>query len=212
MRLHASVLLIGCLVMALTTGNGRAESIDAAITRLRQGTTSERRQAAEVLAHIGDQRAIQPLLRALHDPDQLVRAVAEQALWHIWQHSGKPKVDARLREGMLAMRRGALQQAVAIFTEVIERAPDFAEGYNKRATAYYLMQEFAKSIRDCERTLALNPVHFGALSGAGLNYLSLHNLPKALEYFERAVAVNPNLLQIQQYIKRIKQYLRDQTL
>ena len=59
-------------------------------------------------------------------------------------------------------------------------------------------------------TLALNPIHFGALSGAGLGYLGLRNLVKALEYFERAIAVNPNMVQIQRYVEDIKKFLRDQ--
>ena len=105
----------------------------------------------------------------------------------------------------------AFEEAVTIFTEVIEMAPDFAEGYNKRATTYYLIQEYEKSIRDCDTTIALNPVHFGGLSGAGLCYLGLRNLPKALDYFERAIAVNPNMQQIQGYVEEIKKFLRDQS-
>jgi tetratricopeptide (TPR) repeat protein len=109
------------------------------------------------------------------------------------------------------MQRGAFPQAIAIFTHVIEMAPNFAEAYNKRATTYYLMREFEKSISDCDQALALNPIHFGALSGAVLCYVELRNLVKALDYFERAIAVNPNMTQIQRYIEDIKKFLRDQT-
>src|SRR4029450_11484115 len=172
---------------------------------------SERRHATEVLAQIGDQRAAPVLAQALRDDDALVRETAEQALWSVWHRSGKLEVDARLHDGIMAMQRGAFEEALAIFTEVIEMAPDFAEGYNKRATTYYLMQEYEKSIRDFDKTITLNSVHFGALSGAGLNYLGLHDLRKALEYFERAVEVNPNMPQVQQYIEAIRKYLRDQS-
>jgi tetratricopeptide (TPR) repeat protein len=196
----------------MSTGNGRTEPVSEQILLLQHGSTSERRSAAEVLARVGDQRAIEPLRRALRDPDQLVRHTAEQALWSIWHRSGQSAVDRRLHEGIAAMQAGALPRAVSIFTDVIDMAPDFAEGYNKRATTYYLMQEYEKSIVDCEKTLALNPIHFGALSGTGLNYLGLRNFTKALEYFERAVEVNPNMPQIQEYIEGIKKYLRDQTL
>ncbi|PON10915.1 hypothetical protein C2W62_47560, partial [Candidatus Entotheonella serta] len=79
------------------------------------------------------------------------------------------------------------------------------------ATTYYLMRRYEESIADCERTIALNPHHFGALSGAGLCYLGQRNLTKALEFFERAVVVNPNMPQIQQYIEEIKRFLRDQS-
>lgn len=207
-----TILVIGVLAVALTSGNGASDPISQAMAVLQKGNTSERRQAAEVLARLGDQRTGPVLGRALRDPDQLVRETAEQALWSVWHRSGRPEVDARLQDGMVEMQRGALESAVAIFTEVIDMAPDFAEGYNKRATTYYLMQEYEQSIRDCDQTIALNPIHFGALSGAGLNYLGLHEPRKALEYFERAVEVNPNMPQIQAYIEAIKKFLRDQSL
>ncbi len=203
---------VGILVLGLAASNGAAEPVSQSIVLLQRGSTAERREAVDVLARLGDQRAIQPLAEALRDDDVLVRQAAEQALWYIWHRSGNTEVDAHLQMGMVAMQRGALQQAVDIFTDVIERLSDFAEGYNKRATTYYLMQDYDKSIADCDRTLELNPVHFGALSGAGLCYLGLRNLHKALEYFERAVAVNPNLPQIKQYIEDINQYFRDQSL
>ena len=85
-------------------------------------------------------------------------------------------------------------------------------GTHSVATVLYMMQAYERSIADCEKTIALNPVHFGALSGTGLNYLGLRNLVKALAYFERAVEVNPNMPQIQSYIEAIKKYLRDETL
>lgn len=207
-----AILAIGVLAAALTSGNGASEPVSQAIAALQNGNTAERRQAAEVLARLGEQRAIPPLARALRDADQLVRETAEQALWSIWHHSGKTEVDARLQDGMIEMQRGAFERAVAIFTEVIGLAPDFAEGYNKRATTYYLMQEYEQSIRDCEKTIALNPIHFGALSGNGLNYLGLREPRKALEYFERALEANPNMPQIQAYIEAIRKFLRDQSL
>jgi tetratricopeptide (TPR) repeat protein len=202
----------GALGLALAVGNGAAEPVSQSIGLLQKGNTAQRRDATEILARLGDQRAVQPLLVALRDDDQLVRQGAEQALWHIWHRSGDVEVDARLQEGVAAMQQGAWHEAIEAFTEVIEMAPNFAEGYNKRATTYYLMQEFEKSIADCEKTIALNPYHFGALSGAGLCYLGLRDLGKALEYFERAVVVNPNLPQIKQYIQEIKQFFRDQSL
>ena len=204
------MLAASVFILAMASRNGATEPVSQAIAALQKGNTSDRRHAVGVLAQLGDPRAAQPLAQALRDDDALVRETAEQALWSVWHHSGKPEVDERLRDGMMAMQRGAFEQAVAIFTDVIEMAPDFAEGYNKRATTYYLMQEFEKSISDCDKTIALNPIHFGALSGAGLCYLGLRNLIKALEYFERAMAVNPNMVQIQRYVEDIKKFLRDQ--
>lgn len=207
-----ALLVAGIMLVAFTSSNGATEPVGQALRALQQGQTSERRQAAEVLARLGDQRAVQPLVQALRDQDQLVREAAEQALWSIWHRSGISEVDARLQDGIAEMQGGAFARAVEIFTEVITMAPNFAEGYNKRATTYYLMQEFERSIEDCEKTIALNPVHFGALSGTGLNYLGLRDLRKAMAFFERAVAVNPNMPQIQTYIETIRKFLRDQSL
>lgn len=205
------ILAGSVFILAVVLRNGATEPVSQAIALLQKGTTLERRQAVESLVQIGDQRAVQPLSQALRDDDVLVRETAERALWSIWHRSGKLEVDARLQDGIMAMQRGALAEAVAIFTDVIEMAPDFAEGYNKRATTYYLMQEYEKAIRDCDRTITLNPLHFGALSGAGLCYLGLRNLPKALAYFERALVANPNMPQIRHYVEEIKKFLRDQS-
>lgn len=207
-----SIFLAGTLVFALAVGNGSADPVSQNIVLLQKGNTTERREAVGILARVGDHRATQALVEALRDDDALVREGAERALWSMWHRSGDPKVDARLQEGIAAMQRGTWQRAVEIFSDVIARAPNFAEGYNKRATTYYLMKQFDKSIEDCERTIALNPVHFGALSGAGLCYLGQRDLHRALSYFERAIAVNPNMPAIQHYIHEIKQFLRDQSL
>lgn len=206
------LLVAGLCVLIAAVTNGATDPIRLALNHLQTGTPAERRMAAERLAQIGDHSAIHPLLHVLRDADPLVREVAEQALWQIWLRSGRTDADAHLQDGIVLMRQGDFQQAVATFTEVIEMAPDFAEAYNKRATTYYLMKAYEKSIRDCDSTLRLNPVHFGALSGAGLNHLALRNPLKALAFFERAVAVNPNMPQIHQYIKAIKDFLRDNTL
>lgn len=210
--MEISILMLGVLVVTMAATNGVTEPVNQSIVTLQRGNTAERREAISVLSRLGDQRSISPLAQALHDPDLFVQQGAEQALWRIFHESGKVAIDTRLQDGIDALQRGALPHAIAVFTDVIEQAPDFAEGYNKRATTYYMMEEYEKSIDDCDRTLVLNPVHFGALSGAGLCYLRLRELNKALEYFERAVTINPNMPQIQQYIEDIKKYLRDQSL
>ncbi len=206
------VLIAAMLFVAMAAGNGIAEPVSQSIVLLQRGDTTERREAVGILARLGDQRAVGPLAKALkNDADAFVREGAERALWQIWHRSGDESVDALLQEGIEAMQRGNYQAAIDLFTQVIEAAPNFAEGYNKRATTYYLMQMYEESIADCERTIALNPHHFGALSGGGLCYLSQRNMTKALEWFERAVGGNPNMPQIEQYIEDIKRFLRDQS-
>src|SRR5436853_2611517 len=123
-----------------------------------------------------------------------VRAVqAASALWEMWHRSGDPQVDAVLRQGLEAMERQDVEQAEAIFTRVIQLAPSFAEGWNKRATVRFLAKDYAASIADCRETVARNPNHFGALSGQGLCHLALEQYKEAAECFRRTLAIHPSL-------------------
>ena len=205
------VMTVGLALMVLLSRNGSAEPITEAIAMLEKGKTTERREAVLTLARIGDQRAAQPLAKAMHDADRMVRETSAQALWQVWHRSGDVAVDERLHAGIEAMNRRALDEAVEIFNEVIDMAPDFAEGYNKRATVYYMQERYEESLEDCLKTLDMNSIHFGALSGSGLVYLGLRKPVKALELFKRAIAVNPNMPSVIKNIEDITRYLRDQT-
>jgi tetratricopeptide (TPR) repeat protein len=194
------------LLVALLTA-APAQQADL-LERLRSGAAADRRAAAEELGASGDDGATPGLVQALRDADPDVRAEAHEALWAIWQRSGDPAVDLLLQQGIALMAAGRLPESITVFSDVIARAPAFAEGWNKRATAYYLMGELDRSLADCEEVVQRNPSHFGALSGFGLIYLQKESLPKAAEYFEKALAVNPNLAQIERVLKEIREVLR----
>ena len=180
----------------------------ALLERLRNGAVEERRGAAERLGEIGDDGATTALVQALRDPDSTVRSEAHDSLWAIWHRSGDPAIDHLLAQGIALMQSGRLPESVAVFSDVITRAPAFAEGWNKRATAYYLMGELDRSLADCEEVVKRNPVHFGALSGFGLIYLQKEDLPRAAEYFEKALAVDPTLTQVEAVLEQIREVLR----
>jgi tetratricopeptide (TPR) repeat protein len=123
-------------------------------------------------------------------------AVAERAaayLWEIWCTVDDPTVAALLEAGTSAIARGDFAVAERRFTELIERAPDFAEGWNKRATARYLAGRYDDSIADCREALARKPHHFGALSGQGLCHMALGQHDHAAALFRRTLAVYPHL-------------------
>jgi len=132
-------------------------------------------------------------LVALRGSDPVLAARAEATLWQVWCRSGVREVDRLLREGIEAMERQELAEATALFGRIIERAPDFAEGWNKRATARYLAEDYAGAIADCEETLARKPYHFGALSGQGLCHMALGQYREAAALFRRALDVHPHL-------------------
>jgi tetratricopeptide (TPR) repeat protein len=178
------------------------------LERLRSGAVEERRIAAGRLGQIGDDGATAALVQALRDPDSTVRSEAHDSLWAIWHRSGDPAIDILLGQGIALMQAGRLPESVAVFSDVIARAPGFAEGWNKRATAYYMMGELDRSLADCEEVVKRNPAHFGALSGFGLIYLQKEDLPRAAEYFEKALAVDPTLAQVKAVLERIREVLR----
>jgi len=133
-------------------------------------------------------------LAALRGDDPVLAAQAEATLWRIWCESGDPEVDRLLRAGVEAMERQRLDDAIAVFTRIIERKPIFAEGWNKRATARYVAHDFAGAVQDCVETLARNPHHFGALSGQGLCHMALGQYREAATLFRRALEVHPHLI------------------
>jgi len=164
-----------------------------ALAQLEADAPPARREAIVRLGEIGTMPDVQPLIRALRDPDEEARARAERAIWKIWSRSGKPEVDALYQIGMDDVERGDIDKAIETFTQVIKLDPSFAEAWNKRATIYFLSGELRKSLADCDEVLKRNPQHFGALAGYAQIHVRLENYEKALDYARRAVAVNPNL-------------------
>jgi tetratricopeptide (TPR) repeat protein len=140
-------------------------------------------------------------LAALRGSDPAAAARAEAALWAMWCRAGTPEVDALFAEGVKAMEERRFPDAEASFTRIIDRAPDFAEGWNKRATVRYLARDFEGSIADCRETVARKPHHFGALSGQGLCHVALGQFREAADLFRRALQVHPNLESVRQNLR-----------
>jgi tetratricopeptide (TPR) repeat protein len=132
-------------------------------------------------------------LAVLRGDDPAHAARAANALWQMWHQSGRSELDALLLRGIEAMQSGRLEEADGVFTRLIDAAPDFAEGWNKRATVRYMAKDYAGSITDCRETLARNPNHFGALSGQGLCHMALGEYREAADLFRRTLAVHPHL-------------------
>ena len=151
-----------------------------------------------------------PLLQQrLRDESGLVRSYAEQGLWLLWSRSGDAGVDALMAKGSEQMQADRLQEAIETFSEVIRRKPEFAEGWNRRATAYYLAAEYKLSLADCDEVLKRNPQHFGALSGTGQIYFALENYELALVWFRRALEVNPNMIGVEINSHRAQERLQE---
>jgi tetratricopeptide (TPR) repeat protein len=192
-----------CLVLAASAAAGELTR-EQALMALDSPDAAARREAVAELGRTGGMADAGALIEHLRDEDADVRALAERAVWQVWARSGDPEVDGLLQRGIRQMEDGQMGQAVAAFTRVIDLRPDFAEGWNKRATAYYLIGDYEQSLKDCDQVIERNPSHFGALSGYGLIYVQLGELERALEYFERALEINPNMEGVEQSIALIR--------
>ena len=175
--------------------------------RLQTGTPAEQRATLRVLAQEADARVTPAVAVLLHADDLELVALAEATLWQVWSRSGDSAVDALFAEGVRLMEAQDWLGAVAAFSRVIEVAPTFAEGWNKRATARYLAEHYASAIADCEEVIRLNPHHFGALAGQGLCHTALAQYREAAECFRRALAIHPRLDGVRQNLARVQQEL-----
>ena len=166
------------------------------------------RAAAYALGEIANEDAIPSLVAALTHEDPGTRANAEQALWSIWFRSDDESVSAMMQKGTNHIKKQQYGEAIQVFSEVTRIAANFAEGYNQRAIAYFMSDELSKSIEDCKKTVELNPFHFGALAGMGQCYLKLGDLAAAMDAFQRALEINPNLYAIERIILEIQSMLQ----
>ena len=207
MRHLAASLLILCCAGASLAQSSAYPNRAAALEALASPDADRRADAAEWIAEHGSAADTEALRRRLADESPYVRHVAEQGLWRLWSHSGDEAIDALLAKGIAEMNGGQLDEAVGIFSEVIRRKPDFAEGWNKRATALFLAGDFMKSLADCDEVIKRNPHHFGALAGYGQIYFHLEQYAKAIEYWKRALAENPNLTGVEAGIDAAEQRL-----
>jgi len=139
----------------------RAEALAA----LENPVTERRAEAVVWVANHGRMEDTQLLLLRLRDDSLFVRDYAERGLWLLWSRSGETAIDQLMARGVEEMQAGRHDAAVATFSEVVGRRPDFAEAWNKRATVQYLAGNYQRSLEDCGEVIRRNPVHFGALSG-----------------------------------------------
>ena len=208
--LFAGVLLVFSAMAQPLWGQEEAGlSREQVLEALRHPDPDVRSGAYIALGDVGMRGDLPLLYSALYDDDRLVRRLAENAIWKIWERSGNALHDRMLQRGIEQMHAGQYEGAIRSLTALIRLAPGFTEAWNKRATLYYLVGEDARSIADCAEVLAREPNHFGALSGYGLLMLRRGDYRRALEYFEKALTVNPNLRGVPENIDAIKRVLEE---
>lgn len=157
---------------------------------------------------LADQRnpKLDPLFEKLVNKD-LPRAEAreiEGQIWTLWQASGSDTTDLLLTRVDAFLREDATESAIHLLNEVVSLSPDYAEGWNKRATAHFLQDDYKAALQDVERTLRLEPRHFGAWSGLGTILLGMGEDARALAAYKRALQINPHLQEITKEAERLE--------
>src|SRR5262245_7552171 len=137
---------------------------------LAQGDNESRRAALLALSLLGTMNACAGIAPRLHDEDRDTARIAADTLWTLWFRADTP---ANNQEVQPLARMRDREQALAGINALLQRASEFAEAYNQRAIIYFRQKKFDRSIADCQKTLQLNPFHFGAQAGLGQCYMQM---------------------------------------
>ncbi len=150
-------------------------------------------QSENLVKTSGDDTAtLDTLFVELEKAPSLVEAQrVERIIWAKWHWHKIPRLSQKLRLGTTYLQENNFKQALYIFNNIIKEAPAFSEAYNKRATAYFLMKKYEKSLMDIKATLTLEPRHFGALSGMGLIFMNRGDFQRALLAFTAVLKIYP---------------------
>ena len=133
----------------------------------------------------------------------------EIKIWNIWStHPTQEQLTHSLAKGSNLMSKGKLVSAYKIFSAIIESEPDWAEGWNKRATVLYLMGRYQDSLNDIDEVLKLESRHFGALSGQGLVQIKLENYDKAIESYQAAQKIYPSIKAAKIMIPQLEELIK----
>lgn len=172
-------------------------TLPAPVTRLMQRLVLALALALAMLVpgaadEAADRAALDTLFSQLREaPDEASARELSQQIWTLWTRPSDADLALRMADVMEARMLRSAQTTIDLLDALIADYPEYAEGWNQRATMHYLVGDFEASIADCDRTLELEPRHFGALSGRALIYLQLGKRSLALRDIQAALALNP---------------------
>jgi len=162
--------------------------------------TDSRRAAVLALTYLGDYGANDVFGRLLHDGDQTVRLLAEIGIKNLWPRDGDDQHRSRLRTIMRLNAINQFQDAILQTDMLLDEFPEYAEAWNQRGIANFGLKKFEDTIEDAYATLNLNPFHFGAATGMGHAYLQIKDRATAMDCFQLAMEINPNLKALREMI------------
>ena len=132
-------------------------------------------------------------------------------IWNIWYEVDDPKVIEYFEKGIQAMHLRNYPLAIRFFNNLIEEDPNFAEGWNKRATVHFMMGNFDQSMQDIIKTLELEPRHFGALDGMGLIFIHQGQFQQAIDVYDKMLEIFPFSVKTMDKKERIQSFISQST-
>jgi tetratricopeptide (TPR) repeat protein len=157
-------------------------------------------------AKIDHSRNVDFLFQALKAaPDAATAREIENRIWALWLSSGSDTADLLMTRARTAIEQKDTDLAIRLLDAVVDLKPDYVEGWNRRATLYFEKREYSRAMSDIARVLALEPRHFGALTGLGMILEDVGDDRQALQVFRRALEVDPHLDKVPDLIKTLSE-------
>lgn len=181
------VFMLFCL-LALQAGAG-AQEITGRSDRPEQTREEQLAGLFEILRSASDERTARR---------------TEDHIFQIWMESGSPTINVLMSRTMEALDNEEYPLALDLLDRITVLSPDYAEGWNKRATAYFLIDDYGRALADLERVLALEPRHFGAMAGLGQILREVGDNERALKVFRKALEIDPHMEKIGGIIDEIE--------
>jgi tetratricopeptide (TPR) repeat protein len=138
-------------------------------------------------------------------PDEASAKHVEARIWALWMQTPSDTAALLMARAKAAMDAQQLDVALKLLDAVIRMRPDYAEAWNRRATVYYLKNDYGHSLADIEQVLVREPRHFGALAGLGMIMQDIGDEKRALDAFRAALAVNPYLEKVPELVKTLSE-------
>ena len=138
-------------------------------------------------------------------PDDASAKAIEDRIWALWMVSGSDTCNLLMSRAKTAADGQDYGLAIKLLDAVVELRPDYVEGWNRRATVYYLQKDYSHSLADIRQVLAREPRHFGALSGLGAILQEIGDDRHALEAYRRALAIDPHLEHVGEVVKTLSE-------
>lgn len=178
----------------------------ATLERIAQfGNVDNRRAAILALTFLGNYSSTTKIMaNALRDPDRGVRMLAEEGCYWVWSRAGNADQQHRLSKLKRLNQGGLFRDAIVVATELCEQSDSYAEAWHQLGIAQFFSGRAEDSIQSSWKALAINPFHFESAIGLGHAYLEMDDRVSALESYQHAVSLNPNLESIRVQVAKMQ--------